>query len=130
MAADFAGVSNAPPTKRRMTENVTGPVGSATFLSPEAFIRLWYCCRPAGLIVGVYSCPSDTLHTIEHRLAIAQCGHMITSAIFDRPSWGGDDVLTQVMIAQLGEATREERPEEAELGAEGKPGTPTDTTQN
>ena len=80
-----------------------GPYGAATFTSADDVRRVWYCNRPPGLIVGVYTCPltlaRDSLYTFIRR----ECAHFVATAVFDRPSWGGDDPLTRVLIDGLEE---------------------------
>ena len=89
----------------QMMQAVCGPFGSARFRrrdergrETDDLVRIWYCNRPSGLIIGVYTCSLESARTSRHGFIASQCAHMIGSAIFDRPSWGGDDELTKVLI--------------------------------
>ena len=84
-----------------------GPYGGATFTGDEFVRRVWYCNRPPGMIVGVYSCPAERVRDPLYALARGECAHIIASAIFDRPSWGGDDPLTRVLLDGLQDAERQ-----------------------
>jgi hypothetical protein len=74
-----------------------GPYGAATFVGPTVVRRVWYCNRPPGLIVGVYSCPAGAAGDGLSALVRRECEHLMATAVFDRPSWGGDDPLTRVL---------------------------------
>jgi hypothetical protein len=89
-------------------QSATGPLGSATYHRRKDQIIVWYCTRPAGLIIGAYACPAALTATPEYRFLRAQCARMIASAIFDRLSWGGDDELTRIVISQLANDEAEE----------------------
>ena len=92
----------------QMMDSVCGPFGSARFVrrdekgrETDDLVRIWYCNRPAGLIVGIYACSLATSRTRLHGLIASECAHMIGSAIFNRPSWGGEDELTKVLTTKL-----------------------------
>ena len=95
------GAAEGTVSDRRMMQSVTGPFGSARYRRGKDVICVWYCNRPAGLIIGAYACPADLAKTPEYNLARAQCARMIATAVFDRPSWGGEDELTKCLIDQL-----------------------------
>jgi hypothetical protein len=82
-------------------ESGTGPYGSASFQRGSDRVFVWYCARLGGLIVGAYACAADVSRTRENRGIRARCNYMITSALFDRRIWGGDDELTRWMTALL-----------------------------
>jgi hypothetical protein len=84
-----------------------GPYGAATFTSPHTVRRVWYCNRPPGLIVGAYGCPAEFASDVLYALICRESAHMMASAIFDRPSWGGDDPLTRVLMDGLEAAERD-----------------------
>jgi hypothetical protein len=79
-------------------ETPCGPYGAATFVGAADVRRVWYCNRPPGMIVGVYSCPARFAGDAVYRITCAECRRIMAGAIFDRPSWGGDDPLTRVLI--------------------------------
>lgn len=88
-------------------ETPCGPYGAATFANPREMRRVWYCNRPPGLIVGVYCCPAEFARDVLYALVCRESAHMMASAIFDRPSWGGDDPLTRVLTDGLEGAERD-----------------------
>jgi hypothetical protein len=99
-AAALAGVVDPQPSDWQTSGAVTGPYGSAYFDRGADRVYVWYCCRAPGLIVGAYVCPIDVCRqTIGLRV---QCHIMITTAVFDRRVWGGDDPLTKLLIALIG----------------------------
>lgn len=101
IATKWIDVSDEKATHVHAIESATGPVGSATFHRLKDQIVVWYCTRPAGLIIGAYACPATLTATAEYRFIRAQCARMIASAVFDRISWGGDDELTRMQLMQL-----------------------------
>ena len=78
-----------------------GPYGAATFAGTDDIRRVWYCNRPPGMIVGVYTCPLQLARDDLYRFIRGECAHFLATAVFDRPSWGGDDPLTRVLIDGL-----------------------------
>jgi hypothetical protein len=52
------------------------------------------------LIIGVYAFPVVHFHAREQQDALHECSRMVSSALFDRPSWGANDELTQFVLAQ------------------------------
>ena len=79
-------------------ESPTGPYGAATFVGAADVRRVWYCNRPPGMIVGVYSCPAQYAGDALYRIISGECRRIMSGAVFDRPSWGGDDPLTRVLM--------------------------------
>ena len=94
-------------------ETPCGPYGAATFCGAADTRRVWYCNRPPGLIVGVYSCSAQLAGDALYRIIAGECRRIMAGAIFDRPSWGGDDPLTRVLVDGLESAERA-RPAEEE----------------
>jgi hypothetical protein len=115
IAAKWMDVTNEKASDVHGLQSATGPIGSATFHRGKDHIVVWYCTRPAGLIIGAYATPAALTATPEYRFLRAQCARMIASALFDRLSWGGDDELTQILISQLAKDEEEEsdRPAQA-----------------
>jgi hypothetical protein len=101
LAADWVGAAQAKLFDRQLTESATGPFGSASFLRGKDYVSVWYCTRPAGLIMGAYACPADFGRTPDARFIRARCARMIGSALFDRGSWGAQDELTKFLISEL-----------------------------
>jgi hypothetical protein len=93
-------------------EGPSGPHGAATFLGGRDVRRVFYCNRPAGLIVGVYSCPAEFARDALRNLARRESEHLLSTAVFDRPSWGGADPLTRILTDNPGEGGK--RPDEGE----------------
>ena len=107
IARTSADVPNAAAFGRQMLQSLTGPFGSARFLrraddGSDDLVRIWYCNRPPGLIMGIYACSHDASRKPWYGRIAAQCAHMIGSAVFNRPAWGGDDELTKVLIKHFG----------------------------
>ena len=101
-AAELAEVANPRPSDWKMSQSVTGPYGSVNFDRGSDRVFAWYCCRGPGLIVGTYACPAELSRTFANRSLRVQCNCMITTAVFDRRGWGGDDEITRVLTALLG----------------------------
>jgi hypothetical protein len=107
IARTLADVSHAAPLDHQLKESITGPYGSARFRrrapdgSGDDLIRVWYCNRPPGLIIGVYTCSFDASRAPWYPIIGTQCAQLIGSAVFNRPAWGGDDELTRVLVTQL-----------------------------
>jgi hypothetical protein len=113
MARQMLNVPDDPVEHVEFHETPCGPYGGATFLGARDVRRVWYCNRPPGLIVGLYSCPAELARDALHALSRRECERMVANAIFDRPSWGGDDPLTRILIdgparADEGEACGDE----------------------
>jgi hypothetical protein len=100
-ACGFADVSWVTPYARKTTETATGPLGSACYHKRQDMVHIWYCLRPAGLVMGAYACPWQAHLSRDERQAVADCEMIVSTAIFDRPAWGADDVLTRFLIAEL-----------------------------
>jgi hypothetical protein len=98
------------PTDRQMMESVCGPYGAATFLRGREVVRAWYCRRPPGLIVGMYTCPAALARGPAYQFVSGQCAHMMAEVLFDRPSWDATDPLTQVLMPNF-ERLETERPD-------------------
>src|SRR5688500_16743016 len=62
-----------------------GPYGAATFVGPAVARRVWYCNRPPGMIVGVYTCPAEVARDGLAALVRRECEHLMATAVFDRP---------------------------------------------
>lgn len=106
IARTSADVADAAAFGRQMMDSVSGPFGSARFLrrrddGSNDLVRIWYCNRPPGLIMGIYACSFEASRGPWYGLIGAQCAHMIGSAVFNRPAWGGDDELTRVLLTNL-----------------------------
>ena len=101
-AAKLAEVADPKPADWKRLQSVTGPYGSVNFDRGSDRVFCWYCCRAPGVIVGTYSCPEKLARTHPNRWLRAQCNSMITTAVFDRRSWGANDEMTKVLIALLG----------------------------
>lgn len=111
-ARQMLSVPDDPMADRDARETPCGPYGAATFVGEEDVRRVWYCNRPPGMIVGVYTCPAEFARGALCNFIRRECAHMMASAIFDRPSWGGDDPLTRVLIDGLEGAEGEGRDDE------------------
>src|SRR4051812_23330573 len=101
-SAELAKLTNPRPADWTRFDGITGPYGSVNFDRAPDRIYVWYCCRSPGLIVGAYSCSTEVSRTWANHGVRMQCDRMITTAIFDRRTWGGDDELTRMLIALLG----------------------------
>src|SRR5688572_12251972 len=97
-------------------ESPTGPYGAATFVGAADVRRVWYCSRAPGLIVGVHICPNELARAPVYNLIRGECRRIMAGAVFDRPSWGGDDPLTRVLIEEPDAAADEEsdRPDDGQ----------------
>jgi hypothetical protein len=100
-AQRLADVSEKRASSRQMMQSISGPFGSAYFERADELVRIWYCNRAPGLVIGIYTCSIEASRTSGNRRIARQCAHTIGSAIFDRPSWGGDDELTRFLQANL-----------------------------
>jgi hypothetical protein len=114
VARQVLKVPNDPVEYFDALETPSGPYGAATFVGAADVRRVWYSKRPPGMIVGAYSCPARFAGDAVYRITCAECRRIMSGAIFDRPSWGGDDPLTRILIDGL------EGPE-PDRGAEEKP---------
>ncbi len=85
------------PTDRQMLQSICGPYGSFRLPAGPDLLRVWYLRRPAGLIVGVYSCPAAVANQQAAAFMAGQAAYIMTRAMFDRPSWGADEPLTQMI---------------------------------
>src|SRR5688500_1579691 len=97
-------------------ESPTGPYGAATFVGAADVRRVWYCSRAPGLIVGVHICPNELARAPVYNLIRGECRRIMAGAVFDRPSWGGDDPLTRVLVEEPDAAADEEsdRPDDGQ----------------
>jgi hypothetical protein len=93
-----AGLPSAGVEQVEFHQGPDGPHGAATFVDPRHTRRVFYCLRPPGLIVGVYSCATEFARDAMRTLARRESQHLVWTAVFDRPSWGGSDPLTRVLI--------------------------------
>jgi hypothetical protein len=112
VARQMLNVPDDPVEYFDALETPCGPYGAATFAGAADARRVWYCKRPPGMIVGVYSCPAQFAGDRVHSIICGECRRIMSGAIFDRPSWGGDDPLTRILIDGLEGAERERRREE------------------
>jgi hypothetical protein len=110
-ARQMLNVPDDPVANLDALETVCGPYGAATFVGATDARRVWYCNRPPGMIVGVYSCPAQFAGDAVCSMIRGECRRIMASAVFDRPSWGGDDPLTRVLIDGL-EGAERDRPGE------------------
>jgi hypothetical protein len=100
LAKDWVGAARAKLVDVQLSESVTGPFGSASFRRGKDDVTLWYCTRAPGLILGAYGCPVPFGRTPDGRVVRARCGRMISSAVFDRTTWGAEDELTKLLVEQ------------------------------
>ena len=98
MARQMLNVPDDPVEHADFQPGPCGPCGGATFVGAGDVRRVWYCNRPSGLIVGLYSCPAERARDAMRTLSRREGERMVVNAIFDRPSWGGDDPLTRILI--------------------------------
>ena len=98
LASQFAGCATESPYNSVRLATATGPFGSASFHRRRDFVRVWYVARAAGIIVGAYTCGWTLRVKREYRSGISECESMMASAIFNRPLWGANDILTQAVI--------------------------------
>ena len=98
LAAKAADTVGLPFTARNLMHSVTGPFGAATFERGKDVVRVWYCNRPSGVIIGIYSVPAELSITDSYRFITNQCARIIYSAFYDRPSWGASDRTTQMLV--------------------------------
>jgi hypothetical protein len=101
MARQMLSVPAGPATDVEAMMTPCGPYGAATFAATDDVRRVWYCNRPPGLIVGVYTCALEFARDALYTFIRGECAHLVATAVFDRPSWGGDDPLTRVLIDGL-----------------------------
>ena len=99
LAAKFAKVPDSLLRQQQAVASVS-PFGWGSARWGKDYVCAWYCCRPSGLIIGVYAFPIALFHEQEQQFALNECAHMIANAIFDRTLWGADDELTRFLIAQ------------------------------
>ena len=98
-AAKFANVPHVMLRKQQTVAAASGPFGWGSGRWGKDYVCAWYCCRPSGLIIGVYAFPLAFFHDGDQQDALTECARMIASAIFDRPSWGANDELTRFIVA-------------------------------
>src|SRR5688572_15330701 len=108
-ARRMLNVPNDPIDGLDAVETPTGPYGAATFVGAADVRRVWYCKRAPGLIVGVHTYPAELSRSREYNRIRGECRRIMSRAIFDRPSWGGDDPLTRILIDDPDAAADEER---------------------
>jgi len=99
-AAKFANIPQEMLRKQQTIASATGPFGWGSARWGKDYLCAWYCCRPSGLIIGVYAFPQTFFHDRDQQDALNECARMVSSAIFDRTSWGADDELTRFLMAQ------------------------------
>lgn len=99
-AASFANVPHVMLRKQQTVASATGPFGWGSGRYGKDYVCTWYCCRPSGLIIGVYAFPITLFHESDQQDALTECARMVASALFDRPSWGADDAITRFILAQ------------------------------
>src|SRR5258705_9847765 len=100
IAAKFANVPQPMLRSQQTVASATGPFGWGSGRWGKDYLCAWYCCRPSGLIVGVYAFPSSFFHEREQQDALNECARMVATAIFDRTLWGADDELSRFLTAQ------------------------------
>src|SRR5438477_6886926 len=100
IAASFASVPQVMLRSQETVASATGPFGWGSGRWRKDYLCAWYCCRPAGLIIGVYAFPVFHFHERDQQDALNECGHMISNAFFDRSEWGADDELSQFIARQ------------------------------
>jgi hypothetical protein len=102
VAARFARVYEPALHSQQTIANVTGPFGWGGGRWGKDYVCAWYCNRPPGLIIGVYAFPAGQLDKLAQNRALDEAAHIVASAVFNRPSWGGtDEPLTRYLIDQL-----------------------------
>jgi len=57
IAAKFANVPQPMLRSQQTVASATGPFGWGSGRWGKDYLCAWYCCRPSGLIVGVYAFP-------------------------------------------------------------------------
>ena len=107
VARQTLNVPDDPVANFDAMETPCGPYGAATFVGAAEARRVWYSNRPPGMIVGLYSCPAQIAGDAVSAMIRGECRRIMAGAIFDRPSWGGDDPLTRILIDGLEGAERE-----------------------
>jgi hypothetical protein len=110
IAAERLDIRAEKPTDVQMFESATGPVGSACYTTIKDVVCVWYCTRPAGLILGALACRAALAKSPDFRFTRAQCSRMIGSALFNRAEWGGDDPLTQIVLTEMLQVPQEDDP--------------------
>jgi hypothetical protein len=106
-ARRLLGVLPSQVSEREIFQTPTGPYGAGTFAGKNDVQRIWYCNRAPGLIIGAYSCPKEFVGDALYHLVCKEAAHLVATAVFDRPSWGGDDPLTRVLMDDLERAERD-----------------------
>jgi hypothetical protein len=100
-AAEFANVPLEMMRRQQTLSALGGPFGWGSARWGKDYVCAWYCCRPLGLIIGVYAFPVVLFHESEQQDALHECARMISSAVFNRPAWGADEPLTRFLMEQL-----------------------------
>jgi hypothetical protein len=101
IAAERFGIKTDRANDVHRFESATGPLGSACYRQGKDLICVWYCTRPAGLILGALSCPATLARSPDFSFTRAQCGRMIGSALFNRSEWGAADPLTNFVTTEI-----------------------------
>jgi len=102
MAARFARVLEPVFRSHQSVASATGPFGWGSGRYGKDYLCAWYCNRPPGLILGVYAFPVSLKEESEQQRATEEAAHIVTSALFNRPSWGAtEEPLTRHLIEQL-----------------------------
>jgi hypothetical protein len=103
IAARFACVPAQMLRRQKTIASATGPFGKGSGRWGKDYLSVWYCCRQAGLIIGVYAFPVTLFYEPEQQEAMGECAHMVAQALFDRTAWaawGANDELTKFLVAQ------------------------------
>jgi hypothetical protein len=101
LAAERFGIKSDKPTDVHMLETATGPFGSASYRQRKDLVCVWYCTRPAGMILGALACPATLAKAPEFKFTRAQCARMIGSALFNRAEWGASDELSNFVSTEI-----------------------------
>ena len=121
LAVQRFAIKSDKPTDVHMLESATGPLGSASYREGKDLVCVWYCTRPAGMVLGALACPVALAKAPDFKFTRAQCARMIGSAIFNRSEWGATDELSNFVSTEI---LQLEPPEEQ--GDEDVPSRPAD----
>jgi hypothetical protein len=101
LAVDRFAIKSDRPTDVHLVQSATGPFGSACYRERKDLVCVWYCTRPAGLILGALACPAALAKAPDFKFTRAQCARMIGSAIFNRAEWGASDELSNFVTTEI-----------------------------
>src|SRR5688572_3540184 len=79
IAQQLAEIANERAAGRQMMQSISGPFGSARFERGDDLVRIWYCNRAPGLVIGIYACSLESSRTYANRNIARQCANTIGS---------------------------------------------------